>query len=274
MALPSDQYFTNSIVGNMQAGADIDLYRNDASQKYPVGQGFTRGDGNKYRYASFDAAVSPGRLVAPVVANAVLTVNDNNIILPASATIVEAERPIRPGQIGSHYVQITLAAIAADKYQGGYLIINAGSGRNFTYRIVSNTATGNPVSGDLYVQLYEPLDAAVGPNTDIIICPSMYNDMDVASTGTNWGVSGVTVSDITAAGQFGWICTHGVVGILQDGAWTGGDQLSLSLDTSGAAETYGNGTTAVANLTTVQIIGYALQNGGDTELGAAYLQLE
>lgn len=274
MALPSNQFFSNSIVGMMQAGADVDIYAVNATAKYPIGQGFTRADGNVYRYVSYDGAVTAGRLVAPVVANAVLTVNDNNIKHPDSATIVEAERPIKPGQVGSHYIQITLAGIAAQKYRGGYLVTNSGSGRNYTYRIVGNTATGNPVSGDLYIQLYEQLQAEVSGNSDIIICPSMYNSLDVASTATNWGVAGVAMETSTATNVFGWICTKGVVGVLQDGAWTGGDQLALSADTNGAAETYGNGTTSVALLTGVQIIGFALQNGGDTEQGVAYLQIE
>lgn len=274
MALPADQYFTNSIVGMMQVGADVDIYATHTTPKFPIGQGFTRADGNVFRYCSFDGAVTAGRLVAPVVANAVLTVNDNNIRSQAAATIVESERPIQPGQIGSHYIQITLAGIAADKYQGGYLITNSGSGLNFTYRIVSNTATGNPVSGDLYIQLYEKLEAEVSGNTDIIICPSMYNSLDVASTATNWGVAGVNMATTTATEVYGWICTKGVVGVLQDGAWTGGDQLALSPDTNGSATSYGNGTTNVSELTGVQIIGYALQNGGNAEQGAAYLQIE
>ena len=274
MALPSDQYFSNSIVGMMQAGADVDIYATHSTPKFPLGQGFTRADGNVYRYASFDGAVTAGRLVAPVVANAVLTVNDNNIKHPDSATIVEAERPIKPGQVGSHYIQITLSGIAANKYEGGYLITNNGSGRNYTYRIVSNTATGNPVAGDLYIQLYDRLQGEVSANSDIIICPSMFNSLDVASTGTNWGVAGVSTATTTATLVYGWICTKGVVGCLQDGAWTGGDQLALSPDTNGSATTYGNGTTSVAELTGVQVVGYALQNGGDTEQGVMYLQVE
>ncbi len=274
MALPSPQYFSNAIVGNMQSGADVNVYRTDSAPKYPIGQGFYRADGNIFRYASFDAAVTAGRLVAPVVANNGLTVTDNKIIGAASATIVEAERPIQPGTVGSHWIQVTISGIAASKYAGGYLITEDGSGKSFTYRIANNTATNNPVSGDLYLQLYEPLQAQVSANTDIIIVPSMYNDVDVASAATNWAVSGVAMSTTTSTNIFGWVCTHGVVGVLQDGAWTGGDQLALSTAVNGAACTYGALTTSVSALTGVQIIGYAIQNGGDTELGAAYLQIE
>ena len=46
MTLPSAQYFSNAIVGQMQVGADVNLYRQDTAPKYAVGQGFTRGDGN------------------------------------------------------------------------------------------------------------------------------------------------------------------------------------------------------------------------------------
>lgn len=273
MALPSPQYFSNSIVGMMQAGADVNIYRADTAPKYPVGQGFQRADGHIYRYASFDAAVTQGKVVAPVFANAGKTTTDNIVINPGSVISVPAEYPVLPCQVGSHYVQATIASITAGQYAGGYLTTEDGSGKGYIYRILTNTATGNPVSGDMRFQLYEPLQAVVSGNTDITIIPSMFNDVDVASTATNWGAAGVTMASI-AAGGFGWICTRGITCVLQAGAWTGGDQLGLSTAVNGAASVLGELTTSVAAIVGVQILGYALQNGGDTEYGTMYLQLE
>lgn len=274
MALPSLQRFTNAIVGQMGAGADVNVFETSATCKYALGQGFTRGDGNKFRYTSFDGAVTAGRLVAPVFANSGKATTDNVVVVPATAVSVASEYPTLPGQVGSHFMEVTLASITANQYQGGYLITEDGSGKNYTYRIRGNTATGNPASGNIRIQFVEPIQALISANTDITIVPSMYNDVDVASAATNWGVAGVACATTTSTNTFGWICTHGVWGVLQDGAWTGGDQLALSTVVSGAACVYGALTTSVAALTGVQIIGYAIQNGGDTEVGSAYLQLE
>ena len=65
------------------------------------------------------------------------------VVASASAVAVPAEYPILPGQVGSHYIEATIASIAANKYQGGYLITTGGTGLGQTYRIVGNTATGN-----------------------------------------------------------------------------------------------------------------------------------
>lgn len=273
MTLPTSQRFGNAVVGQMGAGADINVFSVDTTCKFPIGQGFVRSDGNKFRYVSFDAAVPAGKLVAPVFANSGKTTFDNAIIAPASAVQVASEYPTLPGQVGSHYVEVTVSSIAANQYQGGYLITEDASGEGYAYRIKGNTATGNPATGNIRIQLWEPIQVLLTNNTDLTIVPSMYNDVDVASAATNWAVAGVACA-LSTATSFGWICTHGVWCILQDGAWTGGDQLALSTVVSGAACVYGALTTSVANLTGVQVIGYAVQNGGDTEQGTAYLQLE
>ena len=276
MTLPSAQYFSNAIVGQMQVGADVNLYRQDTAPKYAVGQGFTRGDGNEYRYASFGAAVTQGKLVAPTFADSGKSTQDNKIILPASAVQVAAEAPIYPGQIGSHYVQVTLASITAGQFQGGYFITEDGTGEGYTYRIRGNTATGNPATGDIYLQLWEPLEALVGPNTDIQIIPSMYNSLSVASAATDFAPCGATVVSM-ASGEFGWICTHGVHAVLEDitvGTLSSGDQVALSTAVSGAIVPYGQGTTDVTALTTAPIVGYCIQTAADTEYAAIYLQLE
>lgn len=273
MALPATQRFSNATVGQTQAGADIVIYRVDTACQYAVGQGFTRADGNMYRYCSFDTTVTQGKLVAPVFANSGKATTDNVVINPTSAVVVASEYPILPGQVGSHFVEVTLASIAANQFQGGYFITEDGSGKAYSYRIRGNTATGNPASGNIRIQLYDAIAALLSPNTDIQIVPSMYNDVDVASAATNWAVAGATCASMTA-GTFGWICTHGVNPVLQDGTVTGGDPVALSAGTSGAVTAYGAGTTDVANLTGVQPVGYCIQTGATTEYASIYLQLE
>ena len=64
MAVSSSSYFSNSIVGQPQVGADIDIYESSTSPKYAVGFGFTRADGCKYRYAHFGATTNRGVMVS------------------------------------------------------------------------------------------------------------------------------------------------------------------------------------------------------------------
>src|SRR3990167_3061846 len=276
MTLPTSQRFANSIVGQMQAGADVDIFRIDTTCKYAVGQGFTRADGNKYRYGSFGTAVNEGRLVAADFSDSGKATTDNVVINPVSTTSVASEYPTLPGQVGSHFVQATIAGITANQYQGGYLVIEDGSGEAYVYRIKGNTATGNPVAGDMRFQLWEPLKVIVSGNSDIQIIPSMYNSLIIASVGTDWAVCGVTCGNM-AAGEFGWVCTHGVCAVLEDitvGTLTGGDQVALSTAVDGAVCPYGQGTTSVATLIGVQVVGYCIQTAADTEHASVYLQLE
>jgi hypothetical protein len=273
MALPTGQRFKPAIAGQVNVASDANIFAVDTTCKWPIGSTIVDSKGKKFRYASFDTTVAASRLVAPVVANMAKTVTDNVVVLPATAVAVSAEYPILPGQVGSHYVEVTLASIAANQYQGGYFITEDGSGKGYCYDIVGNTATGNPASGNIRIQLAQPIQVLLSPNTDIIIAPSMYNDLDVASAATNWNVAGATCAAMTA-GTFGWICTHGVHSVLEDGTITGGDQLALSTAVSGAVAPYGAGTTNVSALTGVQIVGYSVSPGANTEIGAVYLQLE
>lgn len=274
MALNSASYFNNAIVGTMQVGADINILEINASPKFPIGQGFTRSDGNKYRYAYIGTATNAGSLVAPIFASSGKATTDNIVIASASAVVVEAQRPILPGQPGSNYVQLTLASITAGQFKGSYFITEDGSGRGYTYRVRGNTATGDPASGDIRLQLWEPLKTQLSPNTDITIVPCMYNDLKTATVATDWAVAGVVCSTTTAASPFGWICTHGVISTLQDGTVTGGDQVALSRATAGAVSVYGQGDTNVAALVGEQIVGYCVQTGATTEFASIYLQIE
>lgn len=274
MALNAASYFGNSIAGTMQVGADVNIMETNASPKYGIGQGFTRVDGNKYRYSYVGAATNAGSVVAPVFASSGKATTDNIVIASASAVAVEAQRPILPGQVGSNYVELTIASVTAGQFKGSYFITEDGSGRGYTYRVRGNTATGDPASGNIRLQLWEPIKAVVSPNTDITIVPCMYNDLKTATVATDWAVAGVLCSTTTASLPYAWICTHGVIGALQDGTIVGGDQVALSRATAGAVSVYGQGDTNEAALIGEQILGYCVQIGANTEFATVYLQIE
>lgn len=277
MALNASTYYSNGIVGQMMAGADVDVTRADAAPKYPVGMGFTRADGNVFRYGNVGTATNAGQLVGPTTASGGATYGAAVVVAPASAVVVESERPITPGSVGSHFVEVTIAAIAANKYQGGYLIVTRGTGLGETYRIIGNTATNTPATGNLRIQLNEAIKVALTVSTGLIIVPSMFTDMAVSATSSPQ-VTGVLMSTTTAANLWAWVCTRGVVGCAEDAslAVTAGGQITSSRVTAGSYATIASSSTTVgAAFFGSPIIGYSITPAASSSrVGSIYLQLE
>lgn len=281
MALSSLTYYTNSIVGQMMAGVDVDVTRADSSPKYPVGQGFTRADGNVFRYCNVGTATNAGQLVGPTTASGGATYNAGAVVAPASATVEQSEFPITPGSVGSHFVEFTISSIAANKYAGSYLIVTRGTGVGETYRIKGNTATGNPSSGVLHIQLYEPIKVALTASTGTIIVASLFTDCTVSAT-TSTQVTGVVMTTTTSANLWAWVCTRGVVGCQEDGtnAVTAGQQVGCSGVTAGAyaSLTLLGGTQFTAQAPGRPVVGYSITpcagGAASNRQGAIMLTLE
>lgn len=276
MALNANSYFSNSIQGIPGAGADVDVTRADSAPKYPMGYLIERADGNRYRYCYVGTATNAGNLVGQTQASGGAAYGAAVVVNPASAVAVQAEYPILPGQVGSHWVQATISSIAANKYKGGYLVTTRGTGIGDTYRIIGNTATGTPTSTDLYIQLAEPLKVALTGATGLTIATSIYNDLAASAT-TSTTVTGVLMSTTTSTNLWAWVCTRGVVGCTEDNSLTivAGYQLVASLVTAGAYATLvTTSTTAGVSLKT-PVIGYSLVIGNATnKQGVIYCQCE
>lgn len=277
MALSSSTYYSNSIVGQMMAGVDVNVTQADAAPRYPIGQGFTRADGNVFRYAHVGTATNAGQLIGPTTASGGATYGAAVVVTPASAIAEQSEFPILPGQVGSHFVEVTIAGIAANKYQGGYLVTTRGTGLGETYRIVANTATGTPVTGNLHIRTAEPISVALTASTGIIIVPSIFTDCAASATSSTQA-AGVLMSTTTSTNLWAWICTRGIVGCAEDAtvSVTAGQQLIASGVTAGAYTTMNTGglTLGVA-ATNRPIIGYSITPAASSSrVGAIYLQLE
>lgn len=259
MALNSGTYYSNAIVGQMMAGVDISVYDTHTAPKYPAGQGFTRADGNVFRYCHVGTATNAGVLVGPTATSALATYGAATVVAPASAVIVQAEYPILPGQVGSHFIEVTIAAIAANKYQGSYLVTTRGTGVGDTYRVIGNTATDTPATGNLRIQLAEPLKVAVTASTGLIITTSQYTDLAISAT-TATTVTGVLMSTTTSTNQWAWVCTNGVIGCFEDTTSTpvAGCVIGCSRTTAGSYSTLvvGSTTTVLTGTFSAPIIGF------------------
>lgn len=270
MAVSTSSYFSNSIIGVPQVGADIDIYETSSSPKYALGFGFTRADGNKYRYAHFGALSNRGTLVAVDVSESGATKIENiGAVLANRST----QDNILSNAIDSRYLQLVITA-TADQFAGGYITITTGAGSGFTYRIKGNTATSanNPVTGNVLVELHDKVVVAIDSNSDIVIAGCPYANLEGITT-TDQVPAGVTVTNNTAA-SYGWIQTTGMIGVLQDiTIGTIGRNVTVSSNTTGAVSAINSSTSPTA-LNLQPLVGYIVEAGSSADYSIIYLTLE
>jgi len=265
MAIDSSSYASNQAsvgLGGATAGQfnKFDLH---ATAKYPLGFKVEQYDGSVYRYVQTGAATNRGVIVSQDLSETSVVDTDNVVIAPASAVSVSGET-IKPGAIGSTYVELTLASVTLNQFRGGKFVTTDDTGEGYTYDILGNTATDDPASGNIRLSLAQKLQVALDTTTDIAITGSMYMDVETATTGTDEAPIGVTCATTTSALPFCWVQTKGVVGILQDGAIALGDVVALS--------TAGN--VKVAADYNSPFIGYCVDPGDTTGHGTFKINLE
>lgn len=230
MAINTSSRFNNAIVGQTQCGGGVNLFSSNDAPQFAIGTKFERSDGNIYRYAAFGASVVRGAAVASDISESSLVDSDNIVIAPASAVAVQGET-MKPGSIDSHYVEITLASVTADQYAGGYLVITDDTGEGFEYRIRGNSATDDPATGNIRIELYDKIQVALDATSDIAINSSRWNNVEGATT-TDFDVCGIAVTN-QDSGDFGWVCSKGAVQFLDSGGCTAGQAIAPSA-TAGA----------------------------------------
>lgn len=270
MAVSTSSYFSNAIVGVPQQGADIDLYQSDLTPKFAVGFGFTRADGNKYRYGHFGAATTRGAVVATDYSESSKAVTLKAGTIASRNTTIRGET-MKANAIGSRFMQLTITA-SASQFAGGYVTIHSGTAYGYTYHIKDNDATSAYVTSDTFLELYDPIQVAIDSNSEVAIVGCPYANLEAAST-TDPLPAGVTVTS-NSASSYGWIQTHGPSGVLQD-ATIGliGKNAFLSTNTSGACSTV-TGTLGSVGALNVSQIGYYLSAGTSAAYAVVYLTIE
>jgi len=236
MAVSTNSYFNNGIVGVPQVGADCNPYEAHVTPRFALGTKMERADGNIYRYSHFGDDVNRGVLVATDASESSLVDTDGALIAPASTYQMPDEPSgVYPGAIGSRYIVMTLSA-TADQYAGGYFVTTDDTGEGYTFRIISNTAKNDPATGKIRLKLDKPLAVAIDTSTDCAIQGCHYANLEIATT-TDLVLAGVTcrTMDVSSA-SYGWVQTKGIVGILDDGGCTVGTMSTLSDGTPGAVQ--------------------------------------
>lgn len=257
MAVSSNSYFSNSAQAPRQVAGDVDIYAAHSTPKHAIGERIVRQDGNEYVYSHFGAATAPGLLVSQDLSESALVDTDNSVIAPASAVTTT------DGTIGSKYIQLTAAGVTAQQFAGGYLHATDDSGEAYTYRIKGNTATNDPASGDIRVELYDKLQVAVDATTDVAITGSLYANLEAATQATDEVVAGVSVANMSE-GEFGWVQSKGVATVLTQGTVVIADKVGVGSVAGSVA--------AVAAFTTYPV-GQVIHVGDDTGHSAVKLSL-
>lgn len=211
MAVSTTSYFNHGIMGLPQVAADVDLFAADSNPKFATGTLFTRSDGAEFVYSHFGAAIPTGGIIVAQdvseSASAHVATNSVGRVYASASTTAIAGETIRPGTLGSHFVEIKAGGATADQFAGGYFQTVQGGGGYFEYRIKGNTASGAKTSGaqkTYYLELYEPLQQSLDGTTSMRIIGSKYANLESCSAASDQILAGATTCSHAAA-TWGWV---------------------------------------------------------------------
>lgn len=252
MAISTSSRFHNGAsVGTPQVGADFNKFQTNDNPKFKVGHKIEDGDGNVYRYSHFGEDTTRGLVVSQDISESSLTLTDNSVV--ASASSVNTTDSL----VGSKHIEFTVASVTANQYAGGRLSVLDGPGEGYTYNIVGNTATDNPASGNIRIQLKDKLQVALTTASDVAIFGNKYANLE-SNDATDTAAAGISCATMDVSERpYGWIQTKGTVGVLTTGVTVLGNAVSSSNILSGAVQ--------ALTTSTQKIVGRCLIVGDTTE---------
>ena len=221
-------------------------------QLHPLGQEGIDEVGRTFRYALAGGAVPAGRLVcaASNVANHV------------------GARATNSAAVGDEVIEVTVGATAVteDQYKGGLIVINAGTGLGQQYKVKGNTTAASSGTTKVYIEGAVKVALATA-DSKAHLYPNKFNGVTTSATLALRRV-GVSVRAL-ASGEYGWVQTTGIAGVLVEGAAVAiADPVIPSATTAGAVE--GIGAAAVTD----QVVGIATQAGTTAQYSGIDLNLE
>ena len=205
----SKTYFSNSIQGIPQVGAEFSIYDTDSTPKFALGTRFTRQDGNAYVYSHFGADTAAGVMTSQDLSESSL-LNVDIVLGTSSVSGVD-------GDAGEKFIEITAAGVTADQFAGGYFSVEDDTGEGYQYRIKGNDATGDTASGNVRIELYDKIQVSMIAATTGNIQGCLYANLE-ASTTTDVAAAGVSCAAMTTASTaYGWVQVAGVATVLTSG---------------------------------------------------------
>ena len=201
--------------------AGTDLY---TSQTVPeglyVGQLVAGNQGKMFRYVKAGAsALVPGN----VVQSPAIDTQFNDLVVTAAVAIGDTVIGLTNGT----------TAVTAGELIGGTAVVSVTPGLGQEFTIVGNGAAGNGAA--LSITVDRPLRVALTTSSRITIRKNPFNGVIQSPATTLTGIPvGVAIYAI-AAGEFGFVQTHGVAGVLSDNtSIIAGSAVAVPSGTAGA----------------------------------------
>lgn len=244
----------------------------DPSPSTAIGQTFALNDGREVRLISNAAtALASGVLVQ---GQALVTNHTNMTVAVPAAT---------PATAGTFRVSVTLGAtkLNVNEYQGGYAVVNAGTGIGQTLRISSHPNGASAAAGIIFT-LEDPIQVTLDATSKLSVYHNPYLNCvinTIAASSVPVGVSLYPVSASTAnvydgtsgalttvgVFQYAFVTTKGVTSVLSDATLIGiGGGVSPSTTTAGAI---------TLSLPAMTNIGRAMQTTVSAESRAVFIDL-
>ena len=167
-------------------------------------------------------------------------------------------------------VTVTLGAtaLAANQYQGGFLIVNSGAGIGQTLRIASNPAALASATG-VVITLEDAPNTALTTASVVSLVPAHGANVIEAPTTLTNAVVGVALYPI-APSMYGFLVSKGLVAAVSDASVASvGEPISPSSTTAGTVTL----TTASSTDVTKAVIGYAAQGATSADASLVFVNL-
>ncbi len=226
------------------------LYESKATAVHGIGEYIATNDGRGFRYAKAGGSA----LVVGTILQA-----------KAEDTTNEQELSITNAAVGDlSIVTTSTVTLALNLLAGGFLLVSEGTlGVGETYRIKGNTAATGAVTT---FTLEDPVRTATTGSCKVDVKVNPYMAVIIAPTSPTSAIMGAAHFAV-ASGEFGWVQTRGVCGILAQGTVVVGDGL-VPANTSTAGTVVSR-----ADASLEASIGYALHGGASTDYCLAYLTI-
>lgn len=236
------------LTGDPQAAGQL-LFSSSSTAFHDLGEKMVTDDGRAFRYAKAGASA----LVQGKLQQAAAEDTSEQGLTP-TATAVGA----------TTLTTSSTVTVTANQYAGGYVVVTVTPGEGYSYKIKSHPAA---TAAALTLTLEDPILVALTTSSRIDLVASPFNGVIIAPTTLSGAVAGVAVYPI-AAGEYGWLQTHGPCPVLADGANAVGAAVVPSNGVAGAVEdAAGPGAQGPQ-------VGYMMTGAADTEYGAVFLTLD
>ena len=203
------------------------LFKSSATQLHALGTIARDGAGRIFRYCLSGVTQTVGNTL-----QAAAQVADHQNLTPTVTTY---------GAVGDTVIVATLAGTAvaaANLYADGFVQIDTTPGLGYSYRVIQHAAVLGGGVITLTLDPSGPIQVALTASSRVSLVQNPYKYVIQSPTTASGAIVGVSIFPITN-GEYGWIQTGGVAGVLTAGSIAVGQAVAYSA-TAGACAIEGS----------------------------------